>query len=575
MLLQVDKSPHTDVLGKLTADWEDLARRVTNWQPGVVILVARKPPRVRQALGLQLSCSALILSDLAIPFSRRYLAGARVAIVDDVVNVGSTINKVARRLDEVGADEVKVFAVGQVDRDNEIGHLAAEYVYEHALDPASHIDLAGRVPDALQTLARPYDLDFPIIPSRLEFPLDSFSDLCDAMVEHHGEDRIWDLTTAIGAEHGVRRLAVDLSTERGGNRKIRFYLDERTGVLNVMPICIADTLSVEPPEGWRAGEILWTALADEPPAEDREARSRLRLFVDSLALGANFVADHRELLQLTEPSVFDVDDAELVLGPLVRRAARRIEAEDAIDTVPPLPIANRPTELSPFAEEARRCNFVDAVESRAAGRDPLSIFLAVFDELALVMGADDPGDYRWSWPYTSEEVTADSYRRLRVGPTAADLTDILHTASDGDRPIGVTRRIAMRLLDHFIDTGSVVPTIAEYPASEGGGVRTYRVYRRGENGGRVEFAEKVRIAKELYKGDVSRTRTAKIITTLAFGDGNDPLLEVQALPRGNVLCFRSGLFEDDADVTAWMRDTGRDGGARDSRDGDAPNPPVP
>lgn len=556
----LDKSPPTEVLAKLRVDWESLACRVAAWQPSVVILVARKPPRIRQALDLEFSSSALVLSDLAIPFSRRYLKGARVAIVDDVVNVGSTIDRVARRLDDVGCAEMKVFAVGQVDRDNEIDRLQVDYVYDRALDRASHVELSGRVPDALQVLARPYDLDFPIIPCRLEFPLKGFADLCDAMVERYGESHIWDLTTPLGAELGVRRLAVDLAVEDGGNRKVRFYLDERSGTLNVMPICIADTLSDGPPAGWPTGDILWTALADEPPESDREARTRLRLFVDSLAFGANFIAEHRDLLELNEPSLFDVGDAEVVLGPLVRRAARRIAAEDAITTALSVPALPDTGGESPFAEAARQRGFVEAVARRAVAPDALSVFLAVFDELALAMGADDPERYRWDWPYSRDQVATDTYLRLRVGPTAADLAQILHETCAGERPRAETRRIAMRLLDHFIDTGSVVPTIAEYPiGGDPAQCRQYRVYRRGENGGRLDFAEKVRIANELYEGDISRTRVAKVITTLSFSEANDPLLEVQALPRGNVLCFQSGLFEDGTDVTAWMRDTGRDG----------------
>ena len=68
--------------------WLALVDQVRSWRPDVVVLVARKMPRLAQAL--ELDFGAPTLTDLAVPFADGAFAGARVAVVDDVVNVGST-----------------------------------------------------------------------------------------------------------------------------------------------------------------------------------------------------------------------------------------------------------------------------------------------------------------------------------------------------------------------------------------------------------------------------------------------------------------------------------------------------
>lgn len=532
----------------LRADWDALAGNVEAWKPSVVVLVARKPPRVSQRLDLAFSQSAEIITDLAIPFVRNELRGARVAVVDDVVNVGSTVRTVTETLRQAGAAEIKIFAIGRVEGRSQVEDLDVEYVLDGPLDARGLARFADRVPAALQALAKPYDLDFPIIPCSLDFPMNTFGDLFAAVVERYGEHRVWDLTTAIGAENGMRRMTIDVANANA-YQKVRIYHDAQSGVANVVPLSIGDTLPYDAPPTWDAGIQLWRQLSNTVAEDDVEALARLRLFIDSLALGVTFLADQQDVLSPSLGSLFAVEDARLVFGSRGSRAAQLLNEAPLTDAPPPFQTDT--SGVSPFSREARRQGFVDAVISRAGSRDALSIFLATFDELAAAMGAGAPNAYAWDWPYTREEIDHDPYRRLRVGPTSADLAELLHDACEPDCSIDATRSTVSRLLDHFIDAGSVVPTIAIY---EG---RPYRIYRKGEKEGRVEFADRVEFAVDSYHGDISRTRVAKVVAALAFGRGPDPIAEVQALPRGNVLCFREELFEDAADVTQWMRDTGR------------------
>ncbi len=552
MVLLSNIPESSDELVALRADWEDLADRVSAWRPSVVLLIARKPPRLRQAFGLRLSPSARVLTDLAVAFSGRHLVGARVAIVDDVINVGSTVSNVASRLRAAGVAEIRVFAVAEVDRPNILGELEVELVSDCRLDQRALQTFAGRVPDALQELARPYDLDFPILPCQLQFPLDSFEDLFDALADRHGEERVWNLSTYRGAIQGVKRLTVDLPGADGAHRKVRAYFDERSRIANLVPMAIADELPTAAPSSqWNAARVLWDTLSPAVLAEDLDALARLRLYIDSLAVGARFLLDHVDLLVPVEPSLFSPEEAELVLGPQVRVAARRVSNTDVFGQEASLDLEPLSCRTSPFADRARESGFVHAVTEAAAGTDPLSVFLAVFEVLAETVGAADPDRYAWRWPYSPEEISVDPYRRLRVGPTLSDLCEIMHAAGGWSGPMAATRQTATRLLDIYIDAGAVVPTIAEYDG------KAYRIYRKGEKDGRVDFAEKVEWAVLAYEKNISRTRVAKVITALSFAQSADPLLEVQALPRGNVLCFSNELFDEGTDVTAWMRDTGR------------------
>src|SRR5947209_13726773 len=80
------------------AAWRSLISRVRGFDPDVAVLIARKMPRLAECFGFSLGPRAIVVSDLAIPFVHGLLAGARVAVLDDVVNVGSTIHPAVRSI---------------------------------------------------------------------------------------------------------------------------------------------------------------------------------------------------------------------------------------------------------------------------------------------------------------------------------------------------------------------------------------------------------------------------------------------------------------------------------------------
>jgi hypothetical protein len=525
---------------------------VRAYDPTVLVVVARKPARLIEALDMGLAPGALVISDLAIPFSASVLDGARVAIVDDVVNVGSTILRAARRVSEAGAGDTQAFAISRLHREEQMVDLDVEYSEDQPLDPTSLGEFAARIPDALQSIPKPYDLEFPVLECDLQSPLTGYDDLLASLRQRHGESRVYDLTTVIGARQGIRRCAIDLNDAGPIHRKVRFYFDESTGRCNVMPIEIPPALIGTAPKkasAWSRG--LWETLAPCVP-DERDARCRLRLFVDSLSLGERFVGRNSESLRLDGSRPFAVEDAQLVLGPLVRRVEPVTEPEgpepSTFSMAEPWP-TDTGSGQSDFLPSAEAAGLMAAIRNRAAGRDPVSAFISCFEVLAEWVGASDPREYRLTWPYTYEDIERDPYLRLRVGPTLTDLVLIVGMVTGVD-DFESTRRQVTRLLDRFIDGGGVVPTTAEYDS------QIYRIYRKGETRLREHVSERTKYAWRSYGEPLSLTRASKLLAILAFDDAeHDSAVTVQAAPRGNTLSFAPSILDDTTEVTHYLRNT--------------------
>ena len=80
------------------------------FRPAVVILIAKDA--ARRVVRTHFGPGCVIISDLAIPFTSRLLRGVRVAIVDDLVNVGTTIRRAAEMATACGGREIRLFAAG-------------------------------------------------------------------------------------------------------------------------------------------------------------------------------------------------------------------------------------------------------------------------------------------------------------------------------------------------------------------------------------------------------------------------------------------------------------------------------
>lgn len=552
-LSTLEKQPESGAAGVATAPWARLASAVREFEPAVVVLVARKAPRIQEALRLDFGANPLMISDLAIPFVGEYLRGARVAVVDDVVNVGSTIQRAIRTLERSGVEACRAFALARSADCHALDGLDIYYDSERPLDPEGLRSLAWQTPETLQQLARPYDLDFPIIECSFRPPLHSFAELYAALGNRFSDGRVYDLTTRAGAKRGIRRFAIDDVHLPGLHRKVRFYVDEERELCRLVPIQVASVLSTaQPNPRYLWPRKIWDAVSREGdrsvPAN--RALARLRLYVDSLDYGLGFLAECEDLIFPTSERVTDLDDAELIFGPKVSRSSY-LPRFAMCDESPASHATTADIDsISPFLECAERAGMTKAVRAENVGHDPQTAFMRIFKRVASLVGASDPGRYRLSWPYSQTEVLADPYLRLCVGPTFFDLVQLIFYACPDLGSLEAARREVTRLLDRFVDNGGVVPTTAIY---EG---QVYRIYREGEAGLRDPMTERTLFAWEQYGQPLSLTRLTKILTILNYSD-DDPAGEVRADDRGNTFHFRGSVLDENTEVGRYLLRTNR------------------
>jgi hypothetical protein len=542
--------------------WHRLAEKVRVFSPDVVVLVARKMPRLVELFDLDFGASPLVLSDLALPFAHREVAGARVAVLDDVVNVGSTLRHASDCVQACSADEVRLFSLGRRAANAE--PLEVDYVYPDPLSEATYDRVVGSVPRAISQLAKPYDLVFPVIPCRFAIPYSTAGQVIATLRERFGNEAVHILTPQYD-KPGRARITVDVPSGRTtGNYKIRLYFDSEEGTCNVVPFAIPPKLARDEFQ-WndkaaqRLDERLMAALDGAPEGASvwrGEAECQARLFTSSLDFGLAVLNERLgECLAIAGFVPFDVEDAAMLFGP----AARDLDSDIH---VPPIASTKAQPSVgsgqSPFLAHLGK-TIADSARERATGDDAVSLFMAIFDALAEKVGASNPSRYGLGWPYTPEQIASHSYLRLRIGPTFDDLlqmmNDIASPTKDRNRSEGLgpaVRRLVSGLLDYGIDSGGIVPTLAQYEGS------FYRVYRKGESAQRDLAVERVLYAWHCHGQPLSLTRCSKINATLAFSGGLKPILSPSALLRGNVATLQASCLDlGEAEIARYLRDIGR------------------
>ena len=547
-------------------EWRALARAVRAYEPDIVLPVARKMPRLAECLRLDFG-PAKFFSDLATPYAHRHLRGSRVAVVDDVVNVGTTVLNACQKASLCGASEVKAFALAQRRGPKHLNGLEVDYVEDAPLTDEEHTTFSLGVPRALRLIPKPYDLEFPIIPCRLVLPNRTNRDLFVALTHRFGDQSVHDTTPADQRAVGVARYTVDLGHNRGDNYKVRFYLDEKEGLCNLVPFAIAGlperNAEFRPASKWSSAlvEALEESLSGAPENAEvvsGEAQFRLRLFAKSWDFALVFLEDLGELLIVDASPPLSTSDAQLLFGPDVVHALasvpRDITQSAELCETDYSELAHRAE--SPFVTDCpvvRRGDFARQVAVRASCASPYHLFLAVFEELSALVGATAPDTYQLDWPHTRTAIAKQPYLRLRIGPTFGDLIYLVNAAA---KERGNERRVGPHFLsaalDWAIDEGAVVPTVARY------GEYLFRVYRKGEADSVDEASNRALYALDLYPGTMSRTRMAKIFAALAFSRHIASATVPGSIERGSVAVFPSTVLDrGECEVTRRLRDTGK------------------
>jgi hypothetical protein len=538
--------------------WIALAHRVRAFQPDVVVLIARKMPRLLELLDLEFGPTALVLSDMAIPFSHAFIRGRRVAVVDDLVNVGSTLRHAADCIHACDASEVRFFALGK--RAHSLVDERVECLNDEPLSPAHYAELAAGVPDGLRRLNKPYDLEFPIIPCRLLPPLRSSAQLMSILRDSPRTAAVHDVTPR-PAIAGLTRITADLHSDQPGNFKVRLYINTNTQCCNLVPFAIPTDLDAPLPELSPLSQSILThltyALSTAPPAAslwDAEPRCRARMFVRSLELGTDFLESMGRWLVIDD-SPFSMPDALLLFGP---SCARLADADAATSSESPACQSRRQdsNDDSPFwtniIENPQTALLKKIVESADCSLDVLGLITKAFNILADITGASDPAAYVLNWPYTKAEVSNRPYLRLRIGPTLSDLVRLVQqAAATANGSIVSVRNAVSAALDYLIDCGAVVPTFALHDG------RLFRVYRRGENPFRDAAMDRLVFAWRATRQPLPLTRVAKICATLAFSSRLQEVAFPRAVERGTVAAMPNTCLDtDEAELTHYARDIG-------------------
>jgi len=524
-------------------NWRMLAKHICDFRPDVVVLIARKMPRLAEVLQLHFGDHVVVISDLAIPFCHRIIHGKRVAIVDDVINYGSTMNNARTMIQACGASAYRLFALAAKDHSNSMDLPDFWLVSSDHMNESKYKDFVRQVPAALQLVSKPYDMDYPLFNCIVRPPFNSGSDVYGWFHERFG-NRLHVLTTEREQTHGLSRLSVDFSEWEGTYLKARFYFDFNSGECNVVPMVIPAHFSnkVTYDRTTWAGAVWATLielLGDAPIGTSlwrEEPLARAELFVHSLAFARRVLSETNEVVTLGSALPFSHEDAILVFGPEVVSIILEMNEERELQFCDldkeyfknlGVHCTKNPFRDNLPAEELTRIeqNGNEMIEKG----DLAGAFHSIFEGLAIATGATDANHYSLSWPFSSEEIVDKPYLRLRIGFTFKDLVSFFEPRiSRFLRSSLSAQGLISAFLDHYIDSGSLVPAIANY-----GGV-FYRIYRKGENNFWDEETNRTLYALKCLNEPLSLTRLAKLQAILSFTSEVSTTLVPEAFERGYV-----------------------------------------
>jgi hypothetical protein len=550
--------------------WEGLFDMVRQFRPDVVVLTARKMPRICEGLRVDFGSQVLVISDLAVPFSSAYLSGARVAIVDDVVNLGSTLEQVAGMVEKYYPAAVRLFSLSKRTLTDVSARREIAYAHPVALDEREYAAYVRTVPAAISHVCKPYDLAFPVLRVQYRMPLRSSADIVESLIQAFDRQAVQVIPSPY-VNSPIRRVSLLLSETSLAPRKLRLYFDDTTGTCSLVPMIIpnhVDEANMPLALSWVAAirEGLKRVLADRQDIDNREAVAAVALFTSSLDwfwssdlhVKTNFFFEFGQ-------DRFSVADAKIVFGPRIesisieeskseftdnRQSAR--SDTDGSDAESPF--------LGKFDLEGLIRLSVERLKKTGVLINDLSIdcysyLLCIVDALSELVGTENPSAYELTWPYPKERIAQNVYLRLRIGPTFSDIVTICRRIHQS-----LTKSTAMPpeftgvlsvTLDALIDQGAIVPTFANYDG------QVFRIYRRGEAPGQ-DSVDTVNFAFAAYSKPLTITRLAKMLSTLSHSQKYHRLLESSARQRGLVAgAPKSALGSEPENIATYLRNTGQ------------------
>lgn len=542
----------------IQGSWRALAEQVRADAPEVVVLIARKMPRLVELFGLDFGPHCLVISDMAIPFCHALIRGRRVAIVDDLVNCGSTLEHARDCVFSCDSSNIRLYALAK--RSSTTLRVAVECLYADPLQPEQYQELVASVPQHLQRLNKPYDLEFPVIPCQILPPWRTPVELLAKLRTTYGSAAVHDLSVC-GNDERVSRITIDLGSDSSNNYKIRLYIDGNRNTCNLVPFAIPHNLDAPPvlshPTSIALLSTLVREIADAPIGTTlwlNEPICRARLFAASLDFGLSALSKFNSVFAATSVA-FSSADAQLLFGPAVASVSAREFPPAAVSTA----LANG--HKSDHGESPFWTKFIQNPEHKFLKRisqnlhpgfGATDLLAMIFEVLAEMVGASDARAYILDWPYPKEDIVENPYLRLRVGPTFSDLIRIYQELrSTKDVDVVPARNVVSAALDCLIDCGAVVPTLGCYDGT------LYRIYRQGESKRRNAALHRFLYGWHNY-GPMSLTRATKVDTILSFSSRLGGLTVPTSFKHGTVSAFGSNcLDERNVEIAEYARDIGR------------------
>lgn len=404
--------------------WGQMSAQVAEFKPDFVISAARKMPRLVQLLqsmlGGMFHSPAQYVSDFALDFLQKDIKGARVAILDDALNVGSTLNDVLHRAQACNPAEAMCFVLSRrtgggagFKQAEKLQCMQTQDIDEHAYRAA-----ATRVVRALWALNRPLEVEFPVFTGQ-GAPVTSVKELQERVNAIGG--RCHALNIAESPFLGLQRYSVEMDPASGFNDKIRLYVDIARQELALAPMAYSWDRNV-----------------------GRQTRIKKR-FLASMRLARDFIGAVFPDLDMR----FAEEEAAILLGPQEAAKMGRIWHSGELGQSESKSISNSFCE-NDWPRIKRLCQIED-------NRFLHECFTAFFAAAAKYYEAESANDYD----------------RLCKGPTFVELRKALAELWEMD-PAQKSDVLIERLgtlLDEQIDNGFVVPMTDK----EG-----RRVFRKGE-----------------------------------------------------------------------------------------------
>jgi hypothetical protein len=517
---------HRDLLPHLL----EYARAISDADVDVLMFTARKAACLFDAMrtvGL-VKPQGAVVSDRVLDMDLRWLEGKRVALIDDVLITGSSLYKARERLiEEARVASVRTVVLA-VDREWWVPDLIEPDSSFAILDDRVAIQLCAQIVEALSTVPRPYNLDWPIcegirVDRQHTHALSSTARWAQT-----------ETTSLLQHGIGVRTITHDLRSayvaELEGELglplrearlvKVRLYgrASQRDFRFMALPMLSFGDMPVE-----SVDELFELVTKKVNPISARQflsATSRMRLvqFVVSARLGRVWAAD----VQQTLPAEIDLRFARKQLAfafpPQVEADVIRVARED--------------TDLSEVQwGESALPRPQDEVRLTVASQAILNAqFVEMYHEKEI------PAREEFKRHGREALVHPDAYgvlSRLNDGISLDHLEEHIFNLYAGDVDL---RRVVSSFVDIAVDRGVAVPLTIEAD----GYVR--RVYRHGED---VLFSE---VAQQMFALMLSQALQSR-------GSNSLPRLETEKLCVLLLrIAHRKGL------LSPWT------GGTRDQRD---------